>query len=75
MVEADVRHARVPVDSGSVGVLANHAPYITFSVGGNLIMDDANGIQKTFLVGKGFFTVAQNKASFLTESFGAGQES
>lgn len=70
-VEAEVSHARVPVDNGSVGVLANHAPYITASAGGNLILDQKTGEKKSFRVGSGFFSVAQNHAAFLTQSFQA----
>ena len=65
----EVRHARVPVENGSVGVLANHAPYVTSSAGGTLELEDPKGQIKTFEVGAGFFTVENNHASFLTDKF------
>jgi len=65
----EVRHSRVPSDNGSVGILANHAPYVTYSAGGRLEIDDKNGDKKTFIVGPGFFTVAKNLATLLTDSF------
>lgn len=63
-----VRHARIPVENGSVGVLAHHAPYVTSSAGGPLEIDEPEGKKKIFHVGPGFFTVERNNASFLTES-------
>jgi len=63
-----VRHARIPVENGFVGVLAHHAPYVTSSAGGVLELDEPEGRKKTFRVGPGFFTVERNQASFLTES-------
>jgi len=69
--EGKVRHARVPVENGSVGVLANHAPYVTSSAGGPLIIDEENGSQNQMNVGEGFFSVAYNKALFLTSTFQA----
>ncbi len=63
-----VRHARIPVENGSVGVLAHHAPYVTSSAGGLLELDEPEGKKQTFRVGPGFFTVERNHASFLTES-------
>ena len=67
--EGDVVHARVPVPNGSVGVLANHAPYITSSLGGTLEIREKDGQEKKFAVGPGFFEVRRNKAIFLTQSF------
>ena len=64
-----VTHSRVPVENGSVGVLANHAPYITASSGGLIEVREAGGEEKTFEVGTGFFEVRHNDATFLTQSF------
>ncbi len=64
-----VRHARIPVENGSVGILAHHAPYVTSSAGGICTVEEQSGKQKAFVVGPGFFTVASNEAAFLTQSF------
>lgn len=66
--EGEVSHARVPVENGTVGILANHAPYVTSSAGGTLTLDEKSGEKKAFAVGTGFFTVTGNQASFLTSS-------
>lgn len=67
--KAQVVHTRVPVENGSVGILANHAPYITSSLGGKLEVREADGTEKTFSVGAGFFEVNHNLAMFLTQHF------
>ena len=66
---ARVVHTLVPAEDGSVGVLANHAPYVTSSPGGRFEIREDNGAEKKFKAGPGFFEVAHNKASFLTQSF------
>ena len=66
---AQVVHALVPGEDGFVGVLANHAPYVTSSSGGRFEIREADGTEKKFTAGPGFFEVAHNKASFLTQSF------
>ena len=69
----DVVHTLVPAEDGFVGVLANHAPYVTSSPGGRLEVREINavgGAEKKFKVGAGFFEVSHNKAAFLTQSFG-----
>lgn len=65
----EVRHSSVPVGAGSVGVLANHAPFITSSDGGTFVVDQKDGTKAYFEVGAGFFNIAQNVATFLTASF------
>lgn len=68
----DVVHTLVPAEDGFVGVLANHAPYVTSSPGGRLEVREINavgGSVKKFTVGIGFFEVSHNKATFLTQSF------
>lgn len=67
--EGAVIHARVPGESGFVGVLANHAPFITSSKGGRLELREKSGAQKAFTVGSGFFEVKRNQAVFLTQIF------
>jgi F-type H+-transporting ATPase subunit epsilon len=64
----EVIHSLVPAETGFVGILANHAPFVTSSAGGRLEVREKNGQSKTFQVGEGFFEVAQNKAIFLTRS-------
>jgi len=65
----EVRHARIPAENGSVGVLAHHAPFVTTSAGGALEVDEKSGKRQIFRVGSGFFTVAHNQAFLLTDSF------
>lgn len=67
--QGEVRHARIPAEDGFVGVLAHHAPYVTSSSGGLFEVDEIDGKKKLFRVGQGFFSVAQNNAAFLTDSF------
>lgn len=66
-----VTHTRVPVENGSVGVLANHASYVTSSSGGTIEIRDPEGHEKKFTVGAGFFEVSRNEAVFLAQSFSA----
>ncbi|MBI3313658.1 MAG: F0F1 ATP synthase subunit epsilon [Candidatus Omnitrophica bacterium] len=67
--QGDVIHTLVPAENGFVGVLANHAPYVTSSAGGKLEVREKEGTEKKFRVGPGFFEVVKNQASFFTESF------
>lgn len=66
--EGEVLHTLVPAEDGFVGVLANHAPYVTSSPGGKLEIRLASGETKPFQVGPGFFEVLKNDAFFLTHS-------
>ena len=63
----EVVHALVPGEKGFVGVLANHAPYVTSSSGGRFEVREKTGEEKKFKVGPGFFEVARNQAFFFTE--------
>ena len=65
----EVLHALIPAEDGFVGVLANHAPYVTSSPGGRFEVREKDGLEKKFRVGPGFFEVAHNQATFLTQSF------
>ncbi len=65
----EIEHALIPAEDGFVGVLANHAPYITSSSGGRLEVRETGGHEQKFLVGPGFFEVAANRATFLVQSF------
>jgi len=71
--EASVVHARIPVEKGSVGILANHAAYVTASPGGILeIREVENAEEKRFAVGPGFFEVNRNRAAFFAASCQSG---
>ncbi len=65
----EIIHAQIPAEDGLVGILANHAPYVTSSSGGRLEVRETSGSEKKFQVGLGFFEVALNKATFLVQSF------
>lgn len=67
----EATHALIPAEDGYVGILAHHAPYVTSSPGGIVEVDERHGRKEKFKVGPGFFTVARNEASFLTEHFEA----
>ena len=69
--EADVIHTRLPDERGFVGILANHAPYITSSPGGLVEIQLKDGRQEKLSVGSGFFEVMQNQATFLVNAFDA----
>ena len=65
----EIVHALIPGEDGFIGILAHHAPYVTSSPGGRLEVRQKNGQDKKFVVGSGFFEVAHNEATFLTQSF------
>ena len=65
----EVVHTLIPAEDGFVGVLANHAPYVTSSPGGRLEVRESGGSEKKFRIGPGFFEITRNKATFLTQSF------
>jgi F0F1-type ATP synthase epsilon subunit len=70
--EGDVFHASIPAEDGLVGVLANHASYVTSSPGGRVELrteEDGMEIERRMKVGSGFFSVTRNQAFFLTKSF------
>ena len=46
----EIIHALVPAEDGFVGVLANHAPYVTSSPGGRFEVREKNGQEKRFKV-------------------------
>lgn len=65
----NISHVQLPGEEGFVGFLSDHAPYITSSAGGKLLIRENNGSEKCFKVGTGFFEVRRNQATFMTESF------
>jgi len=64
----EVAHSLVPAEDGFVGVLANHASYVTSSPGGRFKVRLPSGETRTFQVGQGFFRFLKNHATFLTQS-------
>ncbi|MDP3919287.1 MAG: hypothetical protein Q8R76_00550 [Candidatus Omnitrophota bacterium] len=71
----EASHCLIPGERGFVGVLANHAPYVTSSPGGRFEVSEKDQREaKTFEVGPGFFEVAHNQAIFFTQSFQGGDK-
>ncbi len=68
-LETDTVHAEIPEERGYVGVLANHAAFVTVSPGGRLTLRGSDGIEKKYQIGPGFFEINQNQAALLTQSF------
>jgi F-type H+-transporting ATPase subunit epsilon len=53
--QGEVTHTRVPVEQGTIGVLADHAPLVTSSSGGVLEIRENNGGEKNFFSWKWLF--------------------
>ncbi len=70
--EGSVYHALVPAESGFVGVLAHHAPYLLSSKGGRMVVKESIGLERDFEVGPGFFEVQHDQAVFLTQTCSGG---
>ena len=70
--EGTVSHTFLPTESGFVGVLAHHAPYLVSSKGGKMVVKESIGLEKDFQVGPGFFEVNHDQAVFLTQTCHAG---
>ena len=68
----EIVHSRSPAEDGFVGVLANHASYVTSSPGGRLDVQLPSGETQVFQVGSGFFRILKNNAFFLTQSVNVG---
>ncbi len=68
LFSGEVAHTFLPAEDGFVGVLVNHAPYVTSSPGGKLEVRLPSGETRGFRVGPGFFQVFKNQAFFLTQS-------
>lgn len=64
----EIVHARIPQDSGFVGILADHAPLVTLLGAGLCHLREKSGAEIVFKVGEGFFSVAHNSATLLTQS-------
>ncbi|MCX5686800.1 MAG: F0F1 ATP synthase subunit epsilon [Candidatus Omnitrophica bacterium] len=62
-----------PAESGYVGILANHAPFITILVPGKITLRDDSGATLTFKsAGSGLLEVLKNKAVIFLDSVEAG---
>ena len=57
----------VPGERGYVGILADHAPFVTTLSSGLLTLKNA-GRQTRFQIGNGFLEVLKNQARILTET-------
>ncbi len=66
--KGDAVHSLIPSEDGYVGILANHAAYVTTVSGGTARVDETDDIHKEFKIGPGFFTVSENGAILLTRS-------
>ena len=66
--EGTVSPTFLPTESGFVGVLAHHAPYLVSSKGGKMVVKESIGLEKDFQVGPGFFEVNHDQAVFLTQT-------
>ena len=68
--EGDVQHVMAPGWDGYLGVLQNHASYITPITSGKLSYRDAQGQNTTLSVEGGFLEVHQNRVLVLTDKIG-----
>lgn len=67
--EGKVESLVAPAPAGYVGVLANHAPFITTLVPGKIILRDDSGVTVTFKsTGPGLMEVLANNATLLLDS-------
>ena len=65
----EVVHTFLPAEDGFVGILANHAAYVTSSPGGRFEIREKDGREKKFKSGSGFFEVVKNQATLLVQLF------
>jgi F-type H+-transporting ATPase subunit epsilon len=63
----DVTSVRVPVDGGSIGILANHAPLIATLDAGPMKVTLPSGEPRFYAIGGGFVEVADNVARVLAD--------
>jgi F-type H+-transporting ATPase subunit epsilon len=65
--EGQVEHVRAPGYTGYLGVLQNHAPFVTPITKGSLTYRDAEGKSMTVQVEGGFLEVLKNRVLVLTD--------
>ncbi|MEW6743665.1 MAG: F0F1 ATP synthase subunit epsilon [Planctomycetota bacterium] len=62
-----VRSARLPAAMGSMGVLANHAPFASPLEVGEMRVRDDGGQESIYAIGEGFVEIGQNRCVVLTD--------
>ena len=65
--EGDVAHVMAPGFEGYLGILDNHAPFVTPVTPGNLSFRDTAGRTTTVTVEGGFLEVSRNRVLVLTD--------
>ncbi len=65
--EGEVEHVMAPGYHGYLGVLANHAPFVTPVTRGDLTWRDSGGKTTTVKVEGGFLEVLENRVLVLTD--------
>ena len=68
--EGDVQHVQVPGYDGYLGVLENHASFVTPISKGNVTYRDAKGQTSEVKVQGGFLEVHRNRVLVLTDKIG-----
>ena len=69
--EGPVEHVTAPGYNGYLGILKNHAPFVTPVTKGRLTYRDAGGRTSTVQVEGGFLEVLKNRVLVLTDKIGA----
>ena len=65
--EGQVEHVRAPGYEGYLGILQNHAPFVTPITKGDLTFRDGAGKTSTVKVEGGFLEVLKNRVLVLTD--------
>jgi F-type H+-transporting ATPase subunit epsilon len=68
--EGQVEHVQAPGYNGYLGILQNHAAFVTPITQGNLTYRDAAGQTTTLKVEGGFLEVLKNRVLVLTDKVG-----
>jgi F-type H+-transporting ATPase subunit epsilon len=68
--EGEVEHVMAPGYNGYLGILQNHAPFVTPVTKGNLTYREAGGKNTTVQVEGGFLEVLKNRVLVLTDKVG-----
>ena len=69
--EGDVEYVQAPGYDGYLGILKDHAPFVTPVTKGRLTYRDAGGKTSTVQVEGGFLEVLKNRVLVLTDKIGA----
>jgi F-type H+-transporting ATPase subunit epsilon len=65
--EGKVRHVMAPGGLGYLGILKDHAPFVTTVQKGNLVFEDLNRKTQKYMVDGGFLEVSDNRVLVLTD--------